>query len=125
MLIHMGDNRYTYSKPERLARVVRDFPDLRVMASHLGGYRCWDEARECLTGKENIRFDTSSSLPMLEPAYARKLIEHYGVENCMFGTDFPMWNPAEEFERFMNLGFSFAENQRMLSGTFKEWFGLA
>ena len=125
VLIHMGDNRYTYSKPERLARVVRDFPDLRVMASHLGGYRCWDEARECLTGKENIRFDTSSSLPMLEPAYARKLIEHYGVENCMFGTDFPMWNPAEEFERFMNLGFSFAENQRMLSGTFKEWFGLA
>ena len=89
VLIHMGDDRYAYSKPERLARVMRDFPTLRVMASHLGGYRCWEEARECLRGNANIRFDTSSSLPMLDPAYARKLIEHYGVENCMFGTDFP------------------------------------
>ena len=124
VLIHMGDDRYAYSKPERLARVMQDFPTLRVMASHLGGYRCWEEARECLRGNANIRFDTSSSLPMLDPAYARKLIEHYGVENCMFGTDFPMWEPTEEFARFMNLGFGFADNQRMLSGTFKEWFGL-
>ena len=95
-----------------------------VTYGHLGGYRCWEEARECLRGNANIRFDTSSSLPMLDPAYARKLIEHYGVENCMFGTDFPMWEPTEEFARFMNLGFGFADNQRMLSGTFKEWFGL-
>ena len=35
-----------------------------------------------------------------------------------------MWEPTEEFARFMNLGFGFADNQRMLSGTFKEWFGL-
>jgi len=34
VLIHMGDDRYAYSKPERLARVMRDFPTLRVMASH-------------------------------------------------------------------------------------------
>lgn len=35
VLIHMGDDRYAYSKPERLARVMQDFPTLRVMASHL------------------------------------------------------------------------------------------
>lgn len=124
ILIHMGDDRYTFSHPTKLVKVLRDFPKLKVIASHLGGYRCWDEAKVCLRGYENLRFDTSSSLPMLEVEHAKELIRGYGVENCMFGTDFPMWKPDEELARFFSLGFSHEENQRMLSGTFREFFGL-
>lgn len=124
VLIHMGDDRYTYSHPERLAKVLRDFPDLQVIASHLGGYRCWESAKQVLRGYENVRFDTSSALPMIDRDYARELILGYGVDRCMFGTDFPMWRPIEELERFLSLGFSEEENRRMLSGTFREFFGL-
>lgn len=124
VLIHMGDDRYVYSRPDKLLRVLQDFPKLTVLASHLGGYRCWDDAVECLAGHANLRFDTSSSLPMLDPLHARKLIQRYGVENCMFGSDFPMWRPAEELERFFSLGFTRKENEQMLSGTFKALFSL-
>ena len=124
VLIHMGDDRYSYSHPERLARVLRDFPTLRVIASHLGGYRCWESARQVLGKQENVVFDTSSSLPMITPEFAEELIRGYGVERCMFGTDFPMWKPAEELERFLALGFTEEENRRMLSGTFREFFAL-
>ena len=42
VLFHMGDDRYDYSRPEKLARVLRDFPKLKVLAAHFGGYRCWE-----------------------------------------------------------------------------------
>lgn len=124
VLIHMGDDRYSYSHPERLAKVLRDFPELKVIASHLGGYRCWETAKQLLRGQENVVFDTSSSLPMIDAAYAKELILGYGVERCMFGTDFPMWRPVEELERFLSLGLSEEQNRRILSGTFREFFGL-
>lgn len=125
VLIHMGDNRYNYSHPTRLARVLKDFPTLQVQASHLGGYRCWSDAKECLGTQENVVFDTSSSLPMIEKDFARELIENYGIDRCMFGTDFPMWAPEEELERFLSLGFTPEQNQQMFSGTFKRLFGMA
>ena len=123
ILIHMGDNRYEYSKPYRLAKVLDDFQKLEVLAAHFGGYQCWTEAEECLK-RPNIKFDTSSSLPMIEPEYARKLINYYGVENMFFGSDFPMWRHTDELERFFQIGLSYEDNKKILSGNFNEYFGL-
>lgn len=120
ILIHMGDNRYTYSKPYRLARVMKDFPKLKAIAAHFGGYQCWEEALDCLKG-ENLRLDTSSSLAFFDVEYARKLVQHYGVENLFFGVDFPMWKHNEELERFFALGLSYEENRMILSENFKKF----
>ena len=124
ILIHMGDDRYEYSRPHRLANVIRDFPKLKIIAAHLGGYQCWDEAMEYLNGSENLKFDTCSTLEIIPKEYAVKLIRHYGVENCFFGTDFPMWDHEKELNRFLNLGLSYEENKRILSKNFKEFFGM-
>jgi predicted TIM-barrel fold metal-dependent hydrolase len=101
VLFHMGDNRYDYSHPKRLAKVLRDFPKLKVIAAHLGGYQTWNEAEELLaefTKKGNIRFDECSSLAFLSPEKARKIVRSYGAENIFFASDFPMWNHSEEFK---------------------------
>ena len=50
------------------------------------------------------------------------MIRSYGVENCFYGSDFPMWNHSEEFERFLALGFTPEENQLMLADNFKRCF---
>ena len=34
VLFHMGDNRYDYSTPERLLNLLRQVPDLQVIAAH-------------------------------------------------------------------------------------------
>lgn len=120
ILIHCGDNRYNYSAPKRVVNIHRDFPKLKIFAAHLGGYQRWDEAAECLTGiGENVKFDISSSLAFLSKEKAVKIIKGYGVENCFFGSDFPMWSHSDELERFLALGFSEEENRLILAENFK------
>jgi len=123
ILIHMGDERYEYSSPVKLARILKNFPRLNVIAAHFGGYRRWREAEEYLR-HPNLKIDTSSSLAIIPAEYARKLIYHYGVENVFFGTDFPMWEPLAERDRFFALKLSFEENQKILAGNFKDFFGI-
>lgn len=124
ILIHCGDSRYEYSAPKKLANLHRDFPKLKVLAAHLGGYERWDEAVEYLTGLENVKFDTSSSLKFMSAERAAGIVKNYGTENCFFGVDFPMWSHTEELERFLAMGFSESENRRMLSQNFKEYIGI-
>lgn len=124
VLMHMGDYRHDFSHPTMLAKVLRDFPKLKVLASHLGGYALWDEAETVLNGGENIRFDTSSSVNMMSLERAIRLIRHFGVDCCMFGTDFPMWDPKKEAELLLSLGFTYDEYKKMFSENAKQFLGL-
>lgn len=123
ILFHMGDNRYTYSQPKRLAKIMEDFPKLKVLAAHFGGYRAWEEAYNVLKG-DNFMVDTSSSLPMISVEYARELVGHYGAERCFFGSDFPMWNHTDELERFFAMELSYEDNKKILADNFKRFFNL-
>lgn len=121
ILFHMGDYRTDFSSPYRLMRVLEKIPDLTCIAAHLGGYTEWENARKTLSGT-NVYVDTSSSLFALSREQARESIEHFGVEHTMFGTDFPMWEPKEELERFFALGLSEAENKAILYDNFARLF---
>lgn len=121
ILVHMGDSRYDYSRPFRLARVLKDFPKLEVIAAHFGGYQRWEEAEGCLKHK-NVKLDTCSSLFAITPAYARRLVSFYGAENLFFGTDFPMWNHMEELERFFAIGLKESDNRKILAENFKNYY---
>lgn len=124
LMIHCGDNRYDYSAPFRIANIHKNFPNLKIQAAHLGGYQQWDDAEKCLVGLTNICFDISSSLAFLTPQKAAHMIRTYGVENCFFGSDFPMWNHTDELERFFALGFTQEENQMILADNFRRFYGI-
>lgn len=123
VLFHMGDNRYDHSSPDRLANLMHKIPDLVVFAAHFGGYLSWDKVA-ALQPNDNLYFDTSSSLTVIDKNMALELIEKFGVEKFFFGTDFPMWNPEEEIERFCSLGLSQSENEKILYENFANFFGL-
>ena len=123
VLFHMGDNRYDYSSPDRLKNLMSKVPDLVVFAAHFGGYRCWDRVAT-LEPNENLYFDTSSSLTVIDKNMALELIEKFGVNKFFFGTDFPMWDPEEEIERFYSLGLSKSENEKILYDNFAKVFNL-
>lgn len=124
VLIHMGDNRYEYSRPLRLVNVMKDFKNLTVFAAHFGGYRRWEESVKCLTHFDNIWFDTSSTIGFTGSEYAKKLVPYFDKEKLMFGTDYPMWDHMEELQRFFTLGLSDEDNKKILSGNFKKYFHL-
>lgn len=123
ILFHIGDYRMDYSSPQRLARVLKQFPGLVVIAAHLGAYTIWEEWGETLLGK-NVYIDTSSALMFLDQETATKIIRSHGVDKVLFGTDYPMWTHQDELERFLALGLTPAENQKIFSENAKKLFNL-
>ena len=103
VMLHMGDKRYGYSHPARLRRVLQLFPGLEVIAAHFGGYSMYDIAYENLHDMDCV-MDISSSLMFLDKDSAVKLIRAYGPERLVFGSDFPLWDPKVEVQRFLSLG---------------------
>ena len=96
--VHAGDYRYDYSNPERLEKVLRTFPKLKLIGAHFGGWSVWDEAVRLLADYPNLTVDTSSSFFWLTPEHAREIIRAYGSERVMFGSDYPMWSRRPELE---------------------------
>ena len=123
LLVHTGDYRYEYSKPERMARVMDRFPKLDVIGAHFGGWSVWEQAAEIFAGRR-IWVDTSSSLYAITPETARKLIDAYGVDRVLFGSDFPMWRPTEELDRFLQIPLSEEEREKILWKNAAELLGL-
>lgn len=123
ILFHTGDIRYHYSNPSLLAEMARKYPELTVIGAHFGGYSEWDKV-DCYKGLKNIYFDTSSSLPFISKERAAELIKKFGAEWFFFGTDFPMWNPAEELRRFMSLPLSEKDRKAILAQNVKRLLNL-
>lgn len=121
VLFHTGDKRYSYSNPDRLVRVMEKFPDLICIGAHFGGYSEWDKAR-LYPKSPNLYFDTSSSLDILSREDACELISHFGVKQFLFGTDFPMWTPSEEIEKFLTLDLSDTDRAMIFDGNFDRLF---
>ena len=119
-LIHTGDYRYDYSNPPRMAHLLDEIPNLVAIGAHLGGWSVYDEARKLLAGRRNLYVDTSSALYALKPDHAAELIRAFGVKRVMFGTDYPMWTPEEEVERFEALPLTEAEKEQIYHGTAEE-----
>ena len=124
VLFHMGDDRYDYSTPQRLMNLLRQVPDLRVIAAHFGGFQRWQEAHDLLTPSDRLWFDTSSSTMFVSRDYALSMFDKFGIDRFMFGTDFPLWNAAEELERVRALGLSDAEYEKLFAGNFMRLFGM-
>ncbi len=125
-LIHMGDDRFDYSEPQRLLNLKRQVPDLVAIAAHFGGYQAWEKSYAC-PQPEGIWYDTSSSLMFLSDDDAKRMLDKFGVERFLYGTDFPMWTPKTEIQRFLDkpLGLSQREKEDVLYNNFARLFSLA
>lgn len=113
LLIHCGDYRYDYDGPKRILNLRRQHPRLQIICAHFGGWSEWNRAEELLPGN-GLFIDTSSTLFKWPAERATEAIHRFGVENVLFGTDYPMWKPREELERFMQLRLSDAEREDIL-----------
>jgi len=112
ILIHCGDPRYDYSHPQRLKKILREFPRLTVIAAHLGGWSVFDTAFACLKD-ENCFVDISSSMMFLSKEQMEYYIAGYGADRVLFGSDFPLWSPAQEVESFLKLNLTQEEREKI------------
>lgn len=102
VLLHTGDYRYDFSNPDRMKRILDEFPGCTFIGAHLGGWSVWDEAVGKLSGYPNFYVDTSSCLCDISPEKFSELIEKYTPDKVLFGTDYPLGDVAGEIEVIRN-----------------------
>ena len=123
LIVHTGDYRTDFSHPRRLKRILRAFPNLVVDAAHFGGWSIPEIGYDVLH-EENVFIDASSSLAFLGNRRTRELVRMWGADRVMFGSDFPMWDPAHEFDTFTSLGFTDNELEKMLGKNAERFVGM-
>jgi predicted TIM-barrel fold metal-dependent hydrolase len=124
VLIHTGDSRYDFSNPDRMERVLRDYPGLRIIGAHFGGWSVWKEAAEKLCKYENFYVDSCSTTAYLSGDEVLGLIETYGAKRVLFGTDYPMWAANSELKTLSGLGLSENELSDIFYGNAARFLGL-
>ena len=112
LIVHCGDKRFDYSHPRRLKKVIDNFPKLRIIAAHLGGWSLFDEAFALLKNS-GCFLDISSCTMFLPPEKVAKYICGYGADRVLFGTDFPLWSPESEVKAFQKLPLKSTEFEKI------------
>lgn len=117
-------------KPSEMGRpipyldtVAREFPDLTIVAGHIG--HPWTEEMMALATKyENVYIDTSAYKPKRYPEEFVEFLTTYGRENVLFGTNYPMIQPADCLDGLDELGMDEETAELFLYKNAEEAFGI-
>jgi uncharacterized protein len=108
VLFHAGVDRGLpdpiHATPEKLARVHRDFPDLAMIAAHMGGESLYEETERHLLGKE-IYLDTSFVLRRMPLPTLARFFRRHSLDRFLFGTDSPWTDQGEDLRFLLSLPF--------------------
>lgn len=123
ILFHIGDYRYNFSKPKQLANVLDNFPKLQVIGAHFAGWSEWDDAEKYLKDYR-LWVDSSSTSHWITREKFRKLIDTFGTDFVLFGSDFPMWSHREELDVVENIGLGDEQLEKILHKNIENLLGL-
>jgi uncharacterized protein len=106
-----------------LEEVLLDFPELVVVAGHVG-FPWLDELVTLTVKFHNFHVDTSAYvLHRLPPAFVAWM-KGIGKSRVMFGTNWPMLSPRKCLEGLSRLGLSDEQSEMFLSGNARRVFKL-
>jgi uncharacterized protein len=113
-------------RPALLRKLADSLPQLQLIACHYGGYHLLDEAEEHVVGS-SVTLETSwpPTMAELEPGTIVRLIRTHGVDRVVYGSDWPMADPAREIAAIRNLGLTKDEEDGILGGNLARILGLA
>ena len=123
ILMHMGDDKTVNSTPKALRLVADKFPDLELIAAHMGGWMAWNEADEYLVGSR-VYMDTSDALFVLPKERVFDMINRHGSDKIMFGSDFPFRKTYQSFEEIDSLPLTEAQRDDIYFKTAKKLFNI-
>ena len=128
VLFHAGlDNGLPdpiHCPPHRLAKMLDNFPDLIVIAAHMGSYRMWDEVRDTLCGRD-LYFDTSFAHKHLGNAGMVALIKEHGIDKILFGSDLPWDDQTGQVAMIHKLSLTREDRGKILYHNAQDVLGLS
>ena len=110
--------------PRRTMRVVESVPGLRLMISHFGGWRAWEEADEVLVGTP-VDLEISMSVGWCDPALLRSMLLRHPADRLYFGSDWP-WSEYDKTLPFLgSLGLPAERLAALMGGNAARFLGLS
>ncbi|MDT9591631.1 amidohydrolase family protein [Nocardioides zeae] len=111
--------------PALLRKLADSIPHLQLIACHYGGYHRLEEAEQHVVGSR-VTLETSwpPTMAELEPEKVRDLIRAHGADRVVYGSDWPMADPAAEIAAIRNLGLTPEEEAGILGGNLARILGL-
>ncbi|MCX7615241.1 MAG: amidohydrolase family protein [Clostridiales bacterium] len=121
----VGFTDNTSALPKASADLIRDFPNLKIVLAHLGGYISLGDVLTYLAGRgREVYFDTAAINWSIDPKLAEKIIHKHGTERILFGSDCPWENPRIAAEFIDRLHLSGLEKERIFSENTKKLLGI-
>ena len=109
--------------PQKIARIADRHPNLKLICTHLGGWKAWDAVEQHLVGRD-VYFETSFAIELLGRDRAADMIRRHTVGRVMFGTDWP-WNAHSNAVAVVNsLDLTDDQKQAILGGNAARLLGL-
>src|SRR5882757_5292215 len=104
-----------------LSGIMERFPDLKIVVSHTGGALPYQSGRmDKNTGAAKLPKPVSTYLRKMytdtvspHSAGMRFAIDYYGIDNVMYGTDYPCWEPATALKLLSELNLSPVDTQKL------------
>jgi len=120
IIMHHGglDDAYpesARSTPQMFARVAEEMKGGVIIASHLGGYKLWDDVEKYLAGTD-IYLDTSMGFEYFTKDQFLRIAEKHGTDKILFASDSPWSNAKTEIEHLKGMPLSDADKAAILSG---------
>jgi uncharacterized protein len=112
--------------PHHVASIIAAVPTLRFVAFHFGGFHRLDEAA-ALDLRDTVWLETSwpPTVSALGADRVLGIIESFGANRFVFGSDWPMANPAAEIAFIRSLGLPAADEAAILGGTLARVLGIS
>lgn len=124
--------------PKMTANALKQVGNVKIILAHMGGWKNWQEVAEYLSGTSAM-LDTSFSLGKIKPlddthsgeflnlldenAFCN-LVNIFGSDRVLFGTDSPWTDQEESLKAFMRLPLSGEDKQNILSLNAKKLLSL-
>ena len=105
LVMHTGFDfafeRTRIADPEKIIAVLKKFPSLKLVTTHLGAWEQWEEVEQFLLGKP-VYMEISFSLEFMNEV-VRKIISNHPPEYIFFGTDSPWTEQQKTLSLFRGL----------------------
>lgn len=130
VIAHVGaggsDEANERGNPASLRAAIDAVPTLRLIACHFGGYHRLDDAEEWMVGSRTF-LETSwpPRLSDLDRERVVAMVRRHGTDRVVFGSDWPMADPAAELAAVRALGLDEEETAAITGNTLAALLGLA
>ena len=142
-ITHAGDDigfpGVVHCSPDMCLHVCEEIPDLKFVLAHMGGWHLWKEVSEKLANT-NAMLDTAFSLHpvhrlddghwkenepwLLSQDEFMDMVQLFGAERIIFGTDCPWADQSEYVQLFESLPLSEDERRKIMGENAAKLLGL-